>query len=159
MAGRIAERVDELDRTIARIRESIFELHAEDASSAAVRRRLTEVVRSVTDGHGVRAALQVRSEVEELPRDLVPDLVAVVRELVTNVVRHAQASRVTVTVTVDAEVRVVVTDNGVGLPAVAVRSGLTNLADRAERHGGRLTTSTGPKGTQIRWNVPMPRGD
>jgi signal transduction histidine kinase len=96
---------------------------------------------------------------EDLPPALLPDVVAVVRELVTNVVRHAQATRVTVSVTVDAEVRVVVTDNGVGLPAVAVRSGLTNLADRAERHGGRLTTSTGPKGTQIRWHVPMPRRD
>ena len=65
---------------------------------------------------------------------------------------------VTVTVTVDEGVRVVVTDNGKGLPPVTVRSGLTNLADRAERHGGRLTTSAGPTGTQIRWTVPRPDG-
>ena len=114
-AARIAERVDELDGTIAGIRASIFELHlADDASPAAVRRRLAEVVRSVTEGHGLRVALRVHSEVEELPAELVADVVAVVRELVTNVVRHAGASRVTTTVAVDGEVRVVVTDDGGG---------------------------------------------
>ena len=158
-AAALAERVDELDGTIARIRSAIFELHeADDASPDAVRTRIVDVVRSITGGQGLRPDVRLRGD-EDLPPALLPDVVAVVRELVTNVVRHAQATRVTVSVTVDAEVRVVVTDNGIGLPAVAVRSGLTNLADRAERHGGRLTTSTGPKGTQIRWHVPMPRRD
>jgi signal transduction histidine kinase len=158
-AAALAERVDELDGTIARIRSAIFELHeADDASPDAVRAIIVDVVRSITGGQGLRPDVRLRGE-DDLPPALVPDVVAVVRELVTNVMRHASATRVTVTVTVGAEVCVVVTDNGVGLPAVAVRSGLTNLADRAERHGGRLTTSTGPKGTQIRWSVPMPRRD
>jgi signal transduction histidine kinase len=155
-AAALAERVDELDGTIARIRSAIFELHeADDASPDAVRTRIVDVVRSITGGQGLRPDVRLRGD-DDLPPRLLPDVVAVVRELVTNVVRHAQATRVTVTVTVDTEVRIVVTDNGVGLPAVTVRSGLTNLADRAERYGGRLTTSTGPKGTQIRWSVPMP---
>ena len=158
-AAALAERVDELDGTIARIRSAIFELHeADDASPDAVRTRIADVVRSITGGQGLRPDVRLRGD-DDLPPALLPDVVAVVRELVTNVVRHASATRVTVTVIVDSEVRVIVTDNGVGLPAVAVRSGLTNLADRAERHGGRLTTSTGPKGTQIRWSVPMPRRD
>ena len=158
-AAALAQRVDELDGTIARIRSAIFELHeADDASPDAVRTRIVDVVRSITGGQGLRPDVRLRGE-DDLPPTLLPDVIAVVRELVTNVVRHASATRVTVTVAVDAEVRVVVTDNGVGLPAVAVRSGLTNLADRAERHGGRLTTSTGPKGTQIRWSVPMPHQD
>jgi signal transduction histidine kinase len=157
-ASRLGRSIDELEATIAEIRTAIFELQ-EDDDAATVRRQLTEVVRGITEGRPLRRDLRLRGELDALPRDLVPDLVAVVRELVTNVVRHAQATRVTVTVTVDTEVRVVVTDNGIGLPGVSVRSGLTNLADRAERHGGRLTTSTGPKGTQIRWSVPMPRRD
>ncbi|MGY1825222.1 GAF domain-containing protein [Blastococcus sp. SYSU DS0541] len=157
VAGRIATHVDELDGTIARIRASIFELHgAEDSSSDAVRRRLAEVVRSVTDGHGLRPDLRVRSEVEDLPPGMAGDVIAVVRELVTNVVRHARATRVTVSVTLGDEVGVVVTDDGGGVPAVTVRSGLANLADRAERRGGRLAVSTGPSGTEIRWTVPLP---
>jgi signal transduction histidine kinase len=158
-AAALAERVDELDGTIAGIRATIFELHeADDASTDAVRARIVDLVRSITGGQGLRPDVRLRGD-EDLPPALLPDVVAVVRELVTNVVRHAAATRVTVAVTVDAEVCVVVTDNGVGLPSVAVRSGLTNLADRAERHGGRLITSTGPEGTQIRWCVPIPRQD
>jgi signal transduction histidine kinase len=98
----------------------------------------------------------VRNEVEDLPSDLVHDLVAVVRELVTNVVRHAGASRLTVAVTVGDTVSVVVTDDGRGLPSITVRSGLTNLADRAERRGGRMTTSSGESGTEVSWTVPLP---
>ncbi|MDK3255506.1 sensor histidine kinase [Blastococcus capsensis] len=155
-AGQIARRVDELDGTIARIRASIFELHAAGGSSpAAVRSRLAEVVRSVTEGHGLSPALRVRGEIDELPADVAADLVAVVRELVTNVVRHAGATRVTVAVSVTDVLRAVVTDDGRGLPAVTVRSGLTNLADRAERQGGRLTLAAGPSGTEVEWVVPL----
>ncbi|MGY1771416.1 GAF domain-containing sensor histidine kinase [Blastococcus sp. SYSU D00813] len=156
-AARIAERVDELDETIARIRAAIFELHEEGGGSpAAVRTRLGEVVRSVTEGSGLRVALRVRDGSEDLPGELVHDVVAVVRELVTNVVRHAGARRVTVEVLADGEVTVVVTDDGRGLPPVQARSGLANLADRAERRGGRMVVTGGPPGTAVRWSVPLP---
>jgi signal transduction histidine kinase len=56
---------------------------------------------------------------------------------------------------VDDEVRLVVTDDGVGLPPGAERSGLANLADRAERRGGRLSTVSRAAGTQVRWSVPQ----
>ena len=157
LAARVSERVDELDGTIARIRSSIFALQeADDASSVAVRRRLDEVVRSVTEGRGLQPVLRVRNEVEELSPDLVQDIVAVVRELVTNVVRHSGASRLTVEVTVDDPVTVVVTDDGRGLPAITVRSGLANLADRAERRGGSMTCTGGESGTMVSWTVPLP---
>jgi signal transduction histidine kinase len=161
-AARIGARVDELDGTIARIRSAIFELQeADDASPVAVRRRLGEVVRSITEGHDLRPVLRVRNEVEDLPPDLVHDVVAVVRELVTNVVRHAGASRLTVavTVTVGDAVSVVVTDDGRGLPSITVRSGLANLTDRAERRGGHLTTSSGESGTEVSWVVPLKTAD
>jgi signal transduction histidine kinase len=157
VAARISERVDELDGTIARIRTAIFALQeADDASPVAVRRRLGEVVRSVTEGHGLRPVLRVRNEVEEISPDLVHDIVAVVRELVTNVVRHSGASRLTVEVTVDDPVTVVVTDDGRGLPAITVRSGLANLEDRAERRGGSMTCTGGESGTMVSWTVPLP---
>ena len=157
LAARLAERVDELDGTISRIRTSIFELQHQDASPEGVRHRLADVVRSVVDGHGLRPDLRVHGEVEDLAAELVPDVVATVRELVTNVVRHARAERVTVTVTVTDVVRVQVTDDGCGLPTITVRSGLANLADRAERRGGRLSASGGPSGTEVEWWVPLAR--
>jgi signal transduction histidine kinase len=157
-AARLARSVDELDGTMAEIRAAIFELHQEGPEPATVRSQLADVVRQATEGHDLQRDLRFRGAVDDLPREIVPDLVAVVRELVTNVVRHAAAGRVTVTVGHADEVTVAVADDGVGLPEVTVRSGLANLADRAERRGGRLTTSAGPSGTQVCWAVPAPTG-
>jgi len=157
IASRLGRSIDELETTIAEIRAAIFELHEDGVSDPSVRSALSDVVRRVTEGFPLRRDLRLRGAVEELPRDLVPDLVAVVRELLTNVVRHAGATRVTVSVEAADEVRVVVTDDGSGLPAVHARSGLANLADRAERHGGRLAVSSDPAGTEVRWVVPSRR--
>ena len=156
-AAQLARDVDELDSTMADIRAAIFELHHdEDAPVTSVRSRISDVVRQATEGADLRRDVRLRGGVDEIPRALVPDLLAVVRELVTNVVRHAGARRVTVTVSAGNKVRVVVADDGVGLPEVTVRSGLANLADRAERRGGRLTAIGGPAGTEVRWVVPWP---
>ncbi|MCW2699202.1 MAG: Two component signal transduction histidine kinase with domain [Blastococcus sp.] len=157
VAAGLSRSVDDLHGTIVRIRTSIFELHeTEDTSTAALPRRLGEVVRSVTEGHELRPELRIRCERDELPADLVLDLAAVVRELVTNVVRHAEARRITVSIAVDREVCVVVTDDGRGLPPALVRSGLANLATRAERRAGTLTCRSDGSGTEIRWAVPAP---
>jgi signal transduction histidine kinase len=156
-AERLCRIVDELDGTMAEIRAAIFELHQEGGPEpATVRSQLADVVRQVTEGHDLRRDVRFQGLVDDLPRELVPDLVAVVRELVTNVVRHASASRVTVTVGSADEVTVAVADDGTGLPEVTARSGLANLTDRAERRGGRLTTFAGPSGTQVCWAVPAP---
>ena len=156
-AERLTRIVDELDGTMAEIRAAIFELHQENGPEPlTVRSQLADVVRQATEGRELQRDVRFRGPVEDLPRGLVPDLLAVVRELVTNVVRHASASRVMVTVCATDEVTVTVADDGRGLPEVAVRSGLANLADRAERRGGRLTTSAGPFGTRVCWAVPAP---
>jgi signal transduction histidine kinase len=157
-AARLSHSVDELDGTMAEIRAAIFELHQEDGPEpSTVRRQLADVVRQVTEGHALRRDVRFRGAVDDLPRELVPDLVAVVRELVTNVVRHAAAGRVTVTVEAGEDVGVGVADDGIGLPPVTARSGLANLADRAERRGGRLSVSAGRSGTEVCWAVPFPR--
>jgi signal transduction histidine kinase len=156
-AERLSRSVDELDQTIAEIRAAIFELHEDDdVRPASLRRQLADVVRQVTEGRPLRRDVRLRGQVDELPAGLVTDLLAVVRELATNVVRHAGASRITVTLTADDEVRVVVTDDGRGLHPSSVRSGLTNLAERAERRGGRLAVQSRHGGTQVRWSVPRP---
>jgi signal transduction histidine kinase len=164
-AARLASSVDELDATMAEIRAAIFELHQQsDPEPSNTRHQLADLVQRVTEGLSLRSDVRFRGAIDELPRDLLPDLVAVVRELVTNVVRHASATRMTVTVDVEGSsgdsarngLHVAVADDGAGLPAVAVRSGLANLADRAERRGGRLSISTGHSGTEVTWWVPMP---
>ncbi|PRY41128.1 histidine kinase/DNA gyrase B/HSP90-like ATPase [Geodermatophilus tzadiensis] len=160
-AHRVGRSVDELDATIAQIRSTIFGLHDGATAPAGLGRLLTDAVRQATEGSELQPDLRLRGDLDALPTGLATDVLAVVRELLSNVVRHAGATRVAVTVDAGdegphGEVTVVVTDDGRGLPAVSVRSGLANLAERAAWHHGRLATAGGPTGTQVTWTVPRP---
>jgi signal transduction histidine kinase len=159
-AARLSRNVDDLDATITDIRTAIFELQSNDGLEFRTpSERLADVVRQVTEGRSVHCSIRAQGPVDELPPELLHDVAAVVRELVTNVVRHARASRATVLVRAAPQtLHVVVTDDGVGLPPVSVRSGLANLADRAEQLGGQLATATAASGTEVRWTVPLPGG-
>jgi signal transduction histidine kinase len=94
----------------------------------------------------------------DLPVDVVHDLLAVVNEAVSNAVRHGRPRQVTVDIGAGVkELRVRVSDDGVGIGNSGRRSGLANLAARAERRGGGLAVQARqPTGTVIDWRVPMP---
>jgi two-component system, NarL family, sensor histidine kinase DevS len=86
---------------------------------------------------------------------------AALREALSNAARHAQASQVDVTVDVspDGMLTVLVTDDGTGIPAEGRRSGLRNLASRAEKLGGELLLGPAGQdaahpGTRLEWRVP-----
>ncbi len=160
-ARRVARSVDELDETITQIRSAIFELHGTRAVPMALGRRLADDVTRGTEGSGVCSRVQLSGDVDGLPGALAHDLLAVVRELVSNVVRHASATRVTVGVDAGSgpadDVVVVVSDDGRGLPAAVARSGLANLEERARRRGGGLALAGG-RGTTVTWRVPRTGG-
>ena len=95
-----------------------------------------------------------------LPDDLVDDLVAVLREALTNVARHAKAGSTRVAIDAQIEARqlvVEVVDDGVGLGPTPRRSGLANLRKRAETRGGTFEAESPESGgTRLRWSVPIP---
>ncbi len=162
-AGRVERSVDELDETMTQIRSAIFELQ-DDPPAETLARRLSDVVVRVTEGSGVGCHVRLHGDVDGLSGPLAHDLLAVVRELVSNVVRHAAATRVSVDVdggrASGDDVVVVVADDGRGLPAVPIRSGLANLEERARRRGGRLTATGGSLqgGTTVTWQAPRDSG-
>jgi signal transduction histidine kinase len=86
--------------------------------------------------------------------------VAVVREALTNVARHAAATWASVRITADPDqLQIEILDNGRGIGTASRRSGLANLRARAERRAGRLTISDrAPSGTHLTWAVPLASG-
>ena len=93
-----------------------------------------------------------------VPADIADELVATLREALSNVARHAQATAVDVEVTVGADVLVRVVDDGVGLPGDERPEGhgLRNMAERAARLGGTFATTGAPRGgTIVTWRVPL----
>jgi signal transduction histidine kinase len=156
---RIQQRVEDLDRTIRRIRTSIFELRgAEVALPGGIRERIIAVAADLTPALGFSPSVIFGGAVDAvLTPELGDDVVACVRESLTNVARHAQASRADVDLTVAAEeLTVTVTDNGVGISPGGRHSGLTNLRHRAETRGGSFDISPGTAtGTRLTWKVPL----
>ena len=153
---RITGAVDDIDATIKDIRRTIFELSA-PAGSGDIRSALGAEVAAAGSSLGFTPRLQTSGPVETaVGPDLRPHLLAVLRETLSNVSRHARASRAEVALDVGTDVVLTVTDDGIGLPDGGRRSGLQNLAERAETCGGSFEVRrAGPDGGTVAiWRVP-----
>ena len=158
VARRLSAAVDELDIAIKDIRASIFALQR-PIGGLLLEREVHELVDAAAAVLGFAPELALEGDLRFLPESYEPELLAVVREGLANVVRHAQASWCRVHVLVAEGVGVTVEDDGVGVAPDAARSGLVNLRRRATRLGGsmQLLPRT-PSGTCVRWEVPLPTG-
>ncbi|MDH6588967.1 signal transduction histidine kinase [Streptomyces sp. SAI-133] len=156
---RVVRAVDDLDETIKIIRSTIFGLRSrEGGAGSGLRARAVRVVGEAATVLGFAPSIRMEGLVDtDVPREIADDVIAVLSEALTNVARHARAGRADVVLETDGrEVRLAVSDDGVGIPAEGRRSGLRNLADRAEGYGGDLTIdcpATG--GTTLVWRVPV----
>jgi signal transduction histidine kinase len=155
VAGRLEVAVDDIDDTIKEIRRSIFALSGAGGPSD-IRRAVTDVVtrlsRSMTFGPTIRFEGQVNTAVEAEARS---NLLAVLEEALSNVVRHSEASAVEVTLTAGDELTLMVGDNGIGFGPDVVPSGLRNMEERAKALGGEcVVESRTPGGTTVRWQIP-----
>jgi signal transduction histidine kinase len=165
-AVRVDRVVTDLDEVIAQIRTAIFGLRgALGPQDGSVRARVLEVVAELGESQDFAPRVRFVGAIDAaVGPGLADDIVAVARETLTNAARHAQADLVEISLTVTAEtLSLDVVDNGVGLGGVTRRSGLRNLRQRAENHGGTLellTPSVGSvspqgKGTHVRWTIPL----
>lgn len=160
LAERIRGRVEDIDRTIRRIRTSIFALRGPlGGAPAGLRTMVLEITSDLTPALGFPPHVSFSGPVDVVDDPgLTDDVQAVVREALANVAKHARATSVAVDVVLlPQELHVSVSDNGIGIPAEpARRSGTANLAERAERRGGSLTTTPGPTGgTVLTWKVKL----
>lgn len=159
-AARVRRAVDDLDATIREIRSSIYALQAEPSSAPILRARVLEVVDAGAEQLGFRPTLQLSGLIDTgVPAEAAEHLLAVLREALSNAARHAAANEVLVQLDVDdSEVRLLVRDNGSGLPDDdGRRSGLANLTVRAQELGGTFTATrvAAPSaGTELVWRIP-----
>jgi len=153
---RITDCVDDLQEVITEIRTAIFDLHGSTASTTRLRQRLDAAVASFSS-HELHTTVRYDGPLSVIEPDLADHAEAVVREAVSNAVRHGQAGAVSVTVNVDNDLRIEVADNGRGLPGGITESGLANLRRRARDTGGDMTVEPGvDAGTVLRWWAPLP---
>ncbi|SDF40387.1 Histidine kinase-, DNA gyrase B-, and HSP90-like ATPase [Lentzea fradiae] len=153
---RVTKAVGQLDQTVLEIRTSIFDLQA-DSGDTGLRRRLLNIVAETTEGAELTPAVRMSGTIDSLvPGYIGEHAEAVVRETVSNALRHSRATELTLTVEAGDALAITMADNGVGMPAEVARSGLRNLEQRAEQLHGTLTVAEEPGGgTRVTWRVPL----
>ncbi|MDX2934004.1 GAF domain-containing sensor histidine kinase [Streptomyces ipomoeae] len=156
---RVVRAIDDLDETIKIIRSTIFGLRSRDeAAGPGLRARAVRVVGKAAPVLGFAPSLRMEGLLDtHVSKETADHVVAVLSESLTNIARHAHAGRAEVALETDGrEVRLEVSDDGVGIPAEGRRSGLRNMAERAQQLGGDLEwTSPATGGTVLRWRVPV----
>jgi signal transduction histidine kinase len=150
---RLDDAVDDLDSAIKDIRHTIFELHR-PLPAGDLRSEVEFLVDSFAETLGFAPELVIQGRLSGLAPSLEADVVAVVREGLANVARHAQASSVTVRVVAGRDLRVEITDDGVGADPGSARSGLVNLGARASARSGTFELRRrDPHGTSLTWQA------
>ncbi|WP_436498379.1 GAF domain-containing protein [Actinokineospora sp. HUAS TT18] len=157
--SRVHRAVEQLDQTVREIRTSIFDLHTEDRARAAnsLRRRLLDIVGETATESTVSPSVRISGAVDTLVQPaLAEHAEAVLREALSNAVRHAGAKEIVVVIDAGDELLIEVTDDGSGIAEDTPHSGLRNLAGRAAKLNGSLDlVSPAAGGTVLRWRVPL----
>ncbi len=140
-----------LDETIADIRRYIFDLAA---SEGALEELLGEVVEEFRASSGLPIDFRIEGDIPAFSAETNKHIQQMVREALSNVVKHAHASEASVVVRNDADaVRFIIADNGRGLPeGGAYRRGgrgVPNLLARAGMLGGHVAIRNRPEGGTV----------
>ena len=171
VASRVSRAVDSTDQTIKDIRAAIFSLQERAPGPRTdLRGAIISLVDEMTPLLGFDPSLRLGAGLRAVADEDGPaeQALAALREALSNAARHSGATAVDVTVDVtsDDNLSVLVTDDGVGIPDGVSRSGLRNLAARASTLGGTFRLSPAPAGpdghkppdrpgTRLEWLVPL----
>ena len=158
--ARIMRIVGDLDASIRQVRSTIFELHQRWATSQSLRSEIADICDESSKALGFKPSCDISGPIDSaVIEPLRAHVLLCLREALSNVARHARATRVEVTISVvEGSLALTVADDGVGfVPATHGRSsGLDNMRVRAESLGGTFRIESAPGGgTAATWDVPL----
>lgn len=156
-ANEVGEVVELIDTCIRELRGVIFGLQFGHEQMSGFRGEILAVAAEASRVLRFSPEVDFEGDVDSVPEALRFDIVGALREMLSNVARHAKASKVRVGCTAGARFDLVVADDGSGVAPERTRgSGLGNLETRASALGGIFTLEPGPAGgTVARWRIPI----
>lgn len=160
VAARVTEAIEEIDATIREIRGAIFALQAHEKGGPSLRVAVLALAADATRTVGCEPRVHFDGPVDSALDAVVgEELLTTLREALSNVAKHAHATRVDVNVHVGSDVTLQVIDNGAGMPeSPQFGQGISNMTARASSLGGTMTlTDTSSGGTTLTWRVPLHR--
>jgi two-component system, NarL family, sensor histidine kinase DevS len=151
---RLNAAVDDLHAVVQDFRRAIFGLRDGSTDITGLRQRLDEVIGQLSGN--LDTTVQYKGPLSVVEATLAEHAEAVVKEAISNAVRHSEATKVTVAIDVADELCIDVVDNGKGIPLNIIGRGLVNLRQRAEAAGGTLTIGDrAGGGAWLRWVAPL----
>jgi len=157
VSDRIIQSVTNLDATISQIRTIIFALSARASEApTSVRHWIIDLANELAPALASTPAVSFAGPVDLIvTNDLADDVLAVAREALVNVIKHADATRTSVSLAVrEGNVYLEIVDDGHGFDEATRRSGVANLEHRAVSRGGVFEIESGAAGTRLVWQVP-----
>jgi signal transduction histidine kinase len=159
LGNRISAAIADLDDTIRQVRSTIYELGSTDADRGT-RARINSLVHELNPVVGFEVRASFDGPVDAAISDQIAEhLLAVIREAVTNIGRHAEATEASLRLSANnGFCRLEVSDNGRGIDASDNHGGfgLSNLLRRAEKLHGTFSVESFRAGwTLLTWQVPL----
>ncbi|KAA1250649.1 GAF domain-containing sensor histidine kinase [Mycobacterium simiae] len=157
VVARIQRTLDDLQTIVEEIRSTIFQLKTPPGQDGSFRHRIQRVVADLADNRDIVTTVHITGPMAAVDGELADHAEAVTTEAVSNALRHSGATRLTVEVNVADMLILDIIDNGCGVPTDNTRrSGLANMAHRAEQLGGSCAISSAAGGgTQVHWTAPL----
>lgn len=171
--GNLEEAVRQIRSIVHDLKESDIELpFGERMEREASRARqvlgfapslIFDVDAAIIDSADINADVRSEEMSARVDRAIADDAIAIVREALSNIARHARAHAARIDISVSGhgktgELTITVTDDGQGIDPTETRaSGLANMSTRAKLHGGSFGVGPGPmgRGTSLTWRVPL----
>jgi len=162
----LANALERLHATVGEVRRISHNLRPSLLDDLGLPTALAQLAREITAASGSAGAplhsdVHVHGEVTPLPESHNTALFRIAQEALTNVIRHARAARIDMTLTYAADhVRLDIQDDGCGFDYADVQRdpdrgiGLRNMRERVAPLGGRMTLQTGLRGTALSASLP-----
>ncbi len=157
-AEKLQSSITELNNTIKELRQTILHLTSSDSDRVTLRRRVMSEVESYRNFLKSTPSITFEGAIDTIASEEISEqVVASLRELLSNAVKHAEASTLAVSVQVlNQNLVLTVVDDGIGYQPTERKSGIGNLERRAEALGGKFEINRrSPRGTRARWSIPV----
>jgi len=151
--AQVDECIDFIDQAIKQTRLLMFEFYPWILDESGLETTLRSLAHRVQEAHGIQVDCRGDGTTDTLGKDLRDLLFRTIRELVINVVKHAQARHVTISITsANNQIRINVADDGIGFNIAAIGDmqaekngfGLVSIRQRLGQVGGRLDLTSHP---------------